>query len=209
MSTAKGKSVTAESAREFLRQSAELSKWTTDYAQKIFAVDAATARKALDVLAATGYIEPVGKSTKEWRNTTAGDAAVGVSEARPVKRSTAEGKLKELLERVDQVDKDTRFLFRVARVVVFGPYLAKNAAIKDIDVAVELQQKEGDTARHEKLAAEHIEAAEAEGKKFKNHAARRDFPRTEVLDFLKSRSRTIALRELDDWVLNQPHKVVR
>ena len=64
MATEKGNSVSAEVAREFLRQSAEVGTWTTAYAQKILGVDAAATRQALDTLAATGYIEPVGKSKK-------------------------------------------------------------------------------------------------------------------------------------------------
>lgn len=203
------RALSAAEAREFLRQAAELPTWTTAYAQKILAVDAKTTRDALKTLETTGYIEHPDKSKDTWRNTAAGNAAVGVSEARPVKRSTAEEKLNELLERVDHINDDPKYLFRISKVVVFGPYLAKMANIKDIDVAVELDPREKDAAKMEKLVNEHASKAEAAGKKFKNHAARRNWGRTEILDYLKGRSRTIALRELDDWVMNQPHNVVR
>lgn len=205
----KHSSITATTAREFLKQSSELGNWSTAYAQKILGVDAKTARDALKALETSGYIEHPERSKDVWRNTQAGNAAVGVSEARPVKRSTAEEKLNELLDRVGQVNADAQYLFRVSKVVVFGPYLTKTANIKDIDVAVELEPREKDPAKLEKLVAEHAAKAEAAGRKFKNHAARRTWGRTEVLDFLKARSRTIALRELDDWVLKQPHKAVR
>src|SRR5689334_21973540 len=100
MATKKPPSVTAETAREFLRQSSELGNWSTAYAQRILGVDAKTAKQALQALETSGYIEHANESKDAWRNTKAGDAAVGMSAARPVKRSTAEQKLNELLERV-------------------------------------------------------------------------------------------------------------
>jgi hypothetical protein len=86
----------------------------------------------------------------QYRNTAAGNAVAGVSKAKPVLRKTVEKAVGELLGRVKQVNDDPRYLYRVDKVVLFGPFLTtKSDRVKNADVAVQLSPKETDPVRRE------------------------------------------------------------
>jgi hypothetical protein len=197
--------VSPDAARDFLRQSAEMGKWSTAYAQKVLGIEPTAAKQALSLLQTTGFIERAPGSNSEWQTTMAARQALKISSAKPIARQTAEDKLDEFLNRADQVGNDPHYLYKVQKVVLFGPYLDPKAKVKDIDLAVELVPKEKNAARHEQAMRKRSEETR---KRFKNQKAKLDWGRAEVLDFLKSRSRAITLHPLEDWVLRQPHKVV-
>jgi hypothetical protein len=50
--------------------------------------------------------------------------------------------------------------------------------------------------------------AEAAGKRFQSYARRRDFPKEDVRNFIKVRSRAITLYDIEPWLERRPHKVI-
>lgn len=58
--------------------------------------------------------------------------------AKPITRRTADYTLSQLLERVNQVNRDERFLAKVTKVVALGSYLRADVdRLSDLDIAVE------------------------------------------------------------------------
>jgi hypothetical protein len=159
--------------RSFLVQAAELPSWTADYLRKILAVDAAAANQVLLALEASGYIEPMPGKRGSWRNTEAGNRMAGVSRAKPILRKTLDESLEALRDRICRVNHDPRFLYRVEKAVLFGPYLTdKQDRLKGLDVAIQFAPKEQDPARLEQLVQERAAEAERAGTHFKSYADR-------------------------------------
>jgi hypothetical protein len=200
--------VSATAVRDFLLQSAETPRWSLAHLQKTLAVNTQTARGVLTALSAVGYIEPDPEDPRHWRNTAAGNAMAGVSKARPIKRKTAEKALTEFLNRVREVNLEPGYLYSVDRVVVFGPYVSGGENIKNVDVGLELRPKVPDKRKLEERVKADAERAESEGKRFKSFADRRAWGINKVKQHLRGRGRTIALYDLNESILQQPHQVV-
>jgi hypothetical protein len=195
--------------RAFLLQSAEQPSWTADYARKTLGLDAASTNQAMLALQASGYIEPVPGARGSWRITEAGSRMAGVSRAKPILRKTLDKNLEAVLDRIRHVNHDSRFLYRVEKAVLFGPYVTgKQERLKGLDLAIQLAPKEQDPARLEQLVHERAAEAERAGKHFKSYADRMRYGENELRDFLKSRSRAIVLHNLEDWIVREPHRVV-
>ena len=123
------------------------------------------------------------------------------SAAAPLRRATAERKLREFMARVEQVNQSEEFAYRVNRVVLFGSYLTDAERVNDIDLAVELAprwdgfdvgiqyQKEQERVR---LAPRH---------RTRNALAAEQWPWREVFLFLKARDRSFSLHDTQDPIL--------
>ena len=91
-----------------------------------------------------GYLEisaQISSKRKWYRTTLKGNSLSLASAAKPIKRNTAEQKLLEFMERVNKVNRDNYFLYRIKKVIVFGSYLSNKDRLNDIDVAVDVAPK--------------------------------------------------------------------
>jgi predicted nucleotidyltransferase len=134
--------------------------------------------------------------------TDQGTRLAQASAAAPLRRATAERKLREFMARVEQVNQSEEFAYRVKRVVLFGSYLTDAERVNDIDLAVELAprwdgfdvgiqyQKEQERVR---LAPRH---------RTRNALAIQQWPWREVLHFLKARSRAFSFHDIRDPILH-------
>lgn len=188
--------------RDFLRRS-EAWSWGRLYLAQAFRVSDFQARELISGLVEEGLVEPDPSSPEYWRTTAKGRTLALASAAKPLRRSTAERKLREFLERVEQVNRDERFVFQVAKVVVFGSILTTKERINDVDVAVLLEPKEADSERHRLLCQERTSEAVRQGRSFSSFLDQIFWPQREVLLHLKSKSRALSLHSFDDRVLNQ------
>jgi predicted nucleotidyltransferase len=132
--------------------------------------------------------------------------------AKPVTRATAEKALRELLTRVERVNRDARFLGRVNRVVLFGSMLREDVdRVSDVDLAIEVLPKIAD---REQLAAKNrrcVEALLSAGRVFRNILDMHFYWYREVFRFLKSRSRVVSLADYaaeKSLILNIPHRML-
>src|SRR5207248_7344817 len=105
--------------RRFMKRTGDLT-WELDLIRAELGVSLKDSKKIAKRLEALGLIERVGTS---WRKTVKGNALANASAARPLTRTTADAKLKEFLERVDAVNGDERFAYRIRKVIVFGSFL--------------------------------------------------------------------------------------
>ena len=132
--------------------------------------------------------------------------------AKPITRQTADRALFQLLERVNQVNKDECFLAKVTKVVVLGSYLRDDVdRLSDLDIAVELQPKEADWDRLRELTQKRVEQLCTAGRRFSNWIELEYWWHLEAFKFLKGRSRAISLidyRAEKEFVDRVPHAVL-
>lgn len=190
--------------RQLLRHTAG-DPWPPEMVSDRLGTSMEEAERVIKALAKDGYIEPdqMYSERQYWKNTLKGNALSLASAGRPVRRSTAERKVREFLDRVRCVNEDDYFLCRVTKVVVFGSYLRNSQTLNDVDLGVELQPRyedQDDQTNHEK---ERIREAYRKGRRFNNFTDEMFWPYQEVLVFLKSRSRTISLHTTGDPILQQ------
>jgi predicted nucleotidyltransferase len=173
--------------------------WTVDSLKERFGVPEDEAREVLQKLSDLGYVELESShgGTEFWRTTIKGNALGLASAARPLNRATANRALEQFLARVQHVNADPYYLFRVKKVVVFGSFLSEKEKINDIDIGVYLQPKEPDMDKHFAQCQERSRLAAQQDRSFSNYVETLAWAETEVLKFLKSRARAIGLHHGD------------
>lgn len=194
----------ARKIRELLRQSEDFL--SPRDATKILGIKGKKAVELLERLESEGYIEKnaaFADSTKErnWKLTVKGGALGNALFSAPVSRQTAQKRLDEFMNRVRQVNMDSRFLYRVGKVVVFGSFITGASHVGDLDLAIELRPKEPDGKKHAALLLARAAQAAGNGRQFHNFVERLTFGHDEVRLFLKGRSRILQLTDCNDGVL--------
>jgi hypothetical protein len=187
--------------RGFFRRAG--SGWDASYLRQALGLDDEEAGRVLDELVRRRYVEPDPRDPKRWNLTRKACRLALASAARPVRRATAQRALEQFLERVEAVNTDDCFAYRVTRVVVFGSFLTDRERLGDLDLAVELQPRHPDPDVHNLHCGQRIDEALAKGRQFGNIVAQLYWPQHEVLLILKARSRTISLHTIADAVLKR------
>lgn len=195
--------------RDFLKKYSNDEIWfksTVSYGLKISEKKSAELIKELTKL---GYIESTGrfKEKEAWKKTLMGSTFSLASAAKPVLRSTANKHLALLLKRVEVVNDDPKYLFKVSEVVLFGSYLTDSEKVGDIDIAIKTEWK----SEHPKVkgnnktdvSVKHAEEAESQGRNFGTYLDYLAWPEYEVRLYLKSKSRVISLHSINDLILKQ------
>ncbi len=131
-----------------------------------------------------------------WRNTIKGNALANATAAKPIGRPAADKAFAKFMERVDRVNQDPYFLYKVVTVVLFGSYLTDAPTVNDIDVGIELDTKEKDPRRLNALLDARREEASEKGVNFDNTTVYCCWPEIEVQKFLKAHTRVINLHPL-------------
>ena len=105
------------------------------------------------------------------------------------------------MNRVHQVNADSRFLYRVRKVILFGSFLTDAPFVGDLDLAVELDRKEPDGEKHVQMALARAREVAEKGRRFSNFVEMICFAEQEVKLFLKARSRIIQMTDSRDGIL--------
>ena len=151
-----------------------------------------------------GFLE---KSADEvpiiYINTLKGNALANVKAVSSISNVKAEKIFSDFLDRVNEVNQNSKYLFKVTKVVLFGSYITDSPTVNDIDIAFEIIRKDEDgdifMAKHQKKVKEAI----VNGKKFKTFIDELGYSETEVIQFLKSKSHYLSLHSIEDGILNQ------
>jgi len=131
------------------------------------------------------------------------------SAAKAIHRKTADSILLKFMERVNEVNTNDTFAYRVEKVMVFGSYLSDKERLNDIDLAIKLVSKEKDQEKRRQRDQERIRIAQKAGRSFSNIVNEIFWPMTEVRLFLKNRSHSISLHDTEDPILKQTkYKVI-
>ena len=173
-------------------------------------MDASSSKRIVEMLFREGFIEVNNEIPSKmiyYKTTLKGNSLGLASAAKPLTRKTAEKKLIEFIDRVHVVNSQEYYLYKIAKVIIFGSYLSNKQRINDIDLAVRILPK---FDKDEQLIKneERSDEAENNGKYFSNYIDRLFFPETEVLKFLKNRSRAISLHKDSDGILEKVEQKV-
>ena len=134
-----------------------------------------------------------------------GSALAQATAARPLVCSTAERLVSGVVERARLINADDEWAYRVAMLVTFGSFVAGAERPNDVDVACTLKPRWQGAVQDR---AEELRRA-ARDRRFRNTWEFAAWPKLEVLNFLKSRSRGLSVQELDEWILKQEkHSII-
>jgi predicted nucleotidyltransferase len=200
----------ALAVRKALRNLRDWECWDTGNLETAAALTPGTGRALAKALQTEGLIEASGSAG--WTVTQAGRTFSAATAAKRVTRATAERALSQFLERVTRVNQDPYFLSKVTKVVLFGSMLNPEIdRLSDVDLAVELATKETDFERARQQNYERAELLSAQGRRFRNFLEWELCGYPEARQFLKGRSRVIALADYSvekALMLTVPHRVL-
>ena len=194
----------ARQIRELLRQSR--NSLSHHDAQDLLGLDRKQSTRLLDRLEREGYIvrdseAPESEMERYYKQTLKGGTLCKALFSRPVSRKTAEKRLSEFMARVQRVNADSYYLYRVRKVVLFGSFLTDAPSVCDLDLAVGLEPKEPDRTKGVGIELARGEEAARNGRQFSNFLELLYFAEREVKLFLKGRSRIIQMTDLEDGIL--------
>jgi hypothetical protein len=202
----------ALNVRELLRRG-RVGEWGMQFVRHVLKVDQDEAARVIASLHGKGLIEPGESEDGEqlYQPSMLGRALANASAGKPIRRATADRLLSEFLKRVEIVNSDPHYLFRIELAVVFGSYLSDAEALGDLDLAIHLEAKEPDWDKHVALEDARIAEAREAGRDFPSYEAQIHWPETEVRRFLKGRSSAISLHDLRSdirIITGSPHRVI-
>jgi hypothetical protein len=156
------------------------------------------AEAVIQAMVDAGFIEPESEQRRDGTSSAFSTTAFGsrLCVARFVKRITrnkADALVKQMLERVSEINGRNELVFLVKRVRAFGSYAGDAPEVGDIDLAVEWEQRDPDRDIIEQLLAR----ADASGKSLNTYMARLGYGEAEVERLLKGRSPYISIQRGD------------
>lgn len=190
--------------RDMIRRLGPNCLLTPTYVERYLDIEPDHSAELIAELEQQGFIQKWSEDKDYWQPTLKGSALALATAAKPIKRKSAERILKEFFERVEVVQRDPHYLLRVERIDLFGSMTTAQDTVNDIDLGILCKRKEENDDLYEDLANESRRLAQERGRRFAGHADWLMWPTTNVLLFLRSRSRALSLHPLDEWVLQQP-----
>lgn len=153
-------------------------------------------KKLFNSLLQDDYLS-IGKTKLEGAECTVSETEkgrhLGVTRANPpIKRAKADSLLKELLQRVKEVNDTEHYVYRIASVKIFGSYLTDKDILGDLDVAIELERKAEGEAYIE-WCHKRTEIAFSNGRQFGNYIEQLDWARREVLMHLSTHKKGLSI----------------
>jgi len=137
--------------------------------------------------------------------------ALAMASAKPIRRSTAERLVSELLKRVADVNSDPHFLFWIEEVLVFGSFLTPTEMLGDVDLGLTYMRRTNDPEEFDKLRKERVKEAQAAGRHFPRFFDRVSWPMREVELTLRNRCGSLSLHNLCDereFIQALPHRQI-
>ena len=147
--------------------------------------------------------EFIEKSSSDYYKTTLKGEALRIARCvPPINRDKADKIFKDFMQRVEEINNNDYYLYRVSKILLFGSYINKDAVdFGDVDIAFELEKKVNDVDEFEKLNSEFIDKAIYEGKYFSSIIEELFYSETVVISKLKNRNRYISLHKMRDGIL--------
>jgi len=157
------------------------------------------ARRLVRALLAVGYIRKVDDRTERVRfyeRTLDGSTLASATMAPPLRRSTVERLLVDVIARAREINANDAYAYRVARIELFGSARGDNPRPSDVDLAVSLTKRHADPAQQERAEWSRRRIAHESGRRFRD-VDDLFWPDREVRLALRGRSRGLSLVDGD------------
>ncbi|MGY4500892.1 putative nucleotidyltransferase [Bradyrhizobium sp. GM24.11] len=166
--------------------------------ETVLGVSVTEAEAVLQAMIAAGFIEPKSEQRADETDLlfTVTDLGSRLCVARFVKRITrekADALVRDMLERVTEINGRDELVLRVKRVRAFGSYAGDAPEVGDIDLAVDWGERYPDRD----IVEQSLARADASGKSLNTYMARLSYGETEVERLLKGRSPYISIQRGD------------
>jgi len=136
---------------------------------------------------------------RSWYEVTIeGNTIAHASAAKPISRKTAEKKLNEFMQRVQEINCNQEYAYIISTVVLFGSVLSDAPNVNDVDLAVKLKRRVDDDKIFREMVEKRKQVAMSKGKVFRTFFEQTLWAQQEIYLFLKARSRAISLHEIED-----------
>jgi len=120
----------------------------------------------------------------------------------PLNKAKADKIFNDFMQRVEEINCNDYYLYKVEKVLLFGSYLDPTRKdFGDIDIAIDLKRKTDNFDEYEKARKERIREMKQKGKRFSDYMDELFYPEYEVKLKLKNRCRYISLHPTDDGIL--------
>jgi predicted nucleotidyltransferase len=154
------------------------------------------AKALIDHLVEEGFVEPTkgfgGRAA--YCCTKKGNALRMAGFVPRLDRDKADVLLKEVLGRVESLNRNAELLFWITEVRVFGSYLTDSADLGDIDLAIKMERDQ----RVKQWADACLSLAKESGKTFSNYLNKLCYPEQEVLRRIKNRSPYVSVHFVEE-----------
>lgn len=194
--------------RNFLRDFRRYGSFSLQAMIKHFSLEPQSCAYLLKELIACGYIEE--NSLNKYEVTVKGNALAQTKFVSRMNKAKADKIFGDFMKRVEKINEDDSYVYRVSKLILFGSYL--NSAANDygdIDIAYELKPKMCYFKTFNEVCQSIIDNAKENGKRFYSYLDEICYPETLVLQYLKSRSPYISLHRPEEIrILAAPHKQI-
>ena len=120
----------------------------------------------------------------------------------PINREKADRIMQEFLKRVEEVNRDDFYPYRVSKLVLFGSYLnPEQMDLGDIDIAFELEPKIKDYDELMRYNDQLVDKARKEGKSFSSLIDILGYSEKLVILKLRNKEKYISLHRMTDGIL--------
>jgi predicted nucleotidyltransferase len=167
---------------------------TLRYVREILQCSDSAAIQVLNHLQEQGFVEPI---QDHLEPSTKGSALAMATAAAPLRRETAERLIANVVERAQSINEDDKWSYRIGKLVVFGSFLRGAERLNDVDMACELLPR---WTGERQAQAEQVRR-EVRRQSFRNMIEWAAWPKLEVIQYLKSRARGLAIQEIQEWIL--------
>jgi len=142
------------------------------------------------------------KQENEFQLTIKGQALCVARCVSPMNKEKADKVFNDFMKRVNDINNDDYYLYKVEKLYLFGSYLnPNNIDFGDIDIAFDLKKKIENDEKFEQADSDRVKEARRKGKVFHNFLDELFYSETEVLLKLKNRCKYISLHRLEDEIL--------
>lgn len=123
-------------------------------------------KELIDALLSEGYIEAA-KKKRKYQLTIKGQALCVARYTNPLNKEKADKLFKKFMERVEEINSNEFYLYRVSKIVLFGSYIdPEKTDYSDIDIAFELSRKAKSHEEFMEMDEQKIKEVELAGKSF-------------------------------------------
>jgi DNA-binding transcriptional MocR family regulator len=177
--------IPADAALSFLKDTKGALTWTIRDLAATLNINRTDVDRVIALLQAQGYVQAA-HANGEWMTTPSGETVSGAKLPR-FDRTSVEGALASLQERIKQMNKDTKGPFKITTAVAFGDFLVKDRArVQAADVGIELSRRGDRLGDFQSASGAREERA--------------------VLRELRTRTALLLLKPYADWMKSRSHR---